>query len=33
MQEMYLDQLAVAGGEGTGILRRVKRRMSSDLAV
>jgi uncharacterized protein YqfB (UPF0267 family) len=33
MQEMYLDQLAVAGGEGTGILRRVKRRVSKDMAV
>jgi uncharacterized protein YqfB (UPF0267 family) len=26
MQDMYLDQLAVAGGEGTNMLRRVKRR-------
>jgi hypothetical protein len=26
MQDMYLDQLAVAGGEGAAILRRVKRR-------
>jgi hypothetical protein len=25
MQEMYLDQLALAGGEGVNILRRVKR--------
>ena len=25
MQDMYLDQLAVAGGEGTAMLRRVKR--------
>jgi hypothetical protein len=33
MQDLSLDQLAVAGGEGTDILRRVKRRMSSDLAV
>jgi hypothetical protein len=28
---MYLDQLAVAGGEGAEILRRVKRRVSQDL--
>jgi hypothetical protein len=27
MQDLYLDQLAVAGGEGTDILRRVKRRV------
>jgi hypothetical protein len=33
MQDMYLDQLAVAGGEGTDILRRVKRRVSQDVAV
>jgi hypothetical protein len=33
MQDMYLDQLAVSGGEGTDILRRVKRRVSQDVAV
>jgi hypothetical protein len=33
MQDMYLDQLAVSGGEGTGMLRRVKRRVSQDMAV
>jgi hypothetical protein len=33
MQDMYLDQLAVAGGEGVDILRRVKRRVSQDVAV
>jgi hypothetical protein len=27
MQDLYLDQLAVAGGEGTGMLRRIKRRV------
>jgi hypothetical protein len=27
MQDLSLDQLAVAGGEGTDMLRRVKRRM------
>jgi hypothetical protein len=32
MQDMYLDQLAVAGGEGADILRRVKRQASQDLA-
>ena len=31
LQDMYLDQLAVAGGEGAEILRRVKRRVSQDL--
>jgi hypothetical protein len=30
MQEMYLDQLAVAGGEGTDILRRVRRHALSE---
>jgi hypothetical protein len=25
MQDMYLDQLAIGGGEGANILRRVKR--------
>jgi hypothetical protein len=30
MQDMYLDQLAVAGGEGTDFLRRVKRRHVPD---
>jgi hypothetical protein len=30
MQEMYLDQLAVAGGEGTDILRRVRRQALSE---
>jgi hypothetical protein len=33
MQDLYLDQLAVAGGEGTDMLRRLKRRVSQDLAV
>jgi hypothetical protein len=28
MKDMYLDQLAVAGGEGTDMLRRVKRRVA-----
>ena len=32
MQDLYLDQLAVAGGEGADILRRVKRQASQDLA-
>ena len=32
MQDLYLDQLAVAGGEGADILRRVKRRVLRDLA-
>jgi hypothetical protein len=32
MQEMYLDQLAVAGGEGVAILRRVKRRAAQALS-
>jgi hypothetical protein len=27
MKDMYLDQLAVAGGEGTDMLRRIKRRV------
>jgi hypothetical protein len=31
MQDMYLDQLAVAGGEGADILRRLKRRAERDL--
>jgi hypothetical protein len=31
MQDMYLDQLAVAGGEGTDMLRRIKRRALQDL--
>jgi hypothetical protein len=31
MQEMYLNQLAVAGGEGTDLLRRIKRRAVQDL--
>ena len=31
MRELHLDQLAVAGGEGAEILRRVKRRVSQDL--
>jgi hypothetical protein len=30
-QDLYLDHLAVAGGEGTDILRRVKRRVLRDL--
>jgi hypothetical protein len=31
MEDMYLDQLALAGGEGAEILRRVKRRVLRDL--
>jgi hypothetical protein len=31
MRELYLDQLAVAGGEGAVILRRVKRRLAQGL--
>ena len=31
MQDMYLDQLALAGGEGAEILRRLKRRVLRDL--
>jgi hypothetical protein len=31
MQDLYLDQLAVAGGKGAGILRRVKRRAAQGL--
>ena len=31
MQDMYLDQLAVAGGEGTDMLRRIKRRALQEL--
>jgi hypothetical protein len=31
MQDMYLHQLAVAGGEGTDLLRRIKRRALQDL--
>ena len=31
MQDMYLDQLAVSGGEGTDLLRRIKRRALQDL--
>jgi hypothetical protein len=31
MQDFYLDQLAVAGGEGTDMLRRIKRRALQDL--
>jgi hypothetical protein len=31
MQDLYLDQLAVAGGEGTHILRRVKRRALQEI--
>jgi hypothetical protein len=31
MQDFYLDQLAVAGGEGADILRRVKRRVAQAL--
>jgi hypothetical protein len=30
MQDPYFDQLAVAGGEGAEILRRVKRRHVPD---
>jgi hypothetical protein len=30
MKDMYLDQLAVAGGEGTDLLRRIKRRAIQD---
>ena len=32
MQDMYLDQLAVGGGEGAVILRRLKYRMRRDLS-
>jgi hypothetical protein len=32
MQDLYLDQLAVAGGEGSDMLRRVKRRVSQGVA-
>jgi hypothetical protein len=32
MQDMNLDHLALAGGEGAEILRRMKRRVSQDLA-
>jgi hypothetical protein len=32
MQDMNLDHLALAGGEGADILRRVKRRVLRDLA-
>jgi hypothetical protein len=31
MEDMYLDQLALAGGEGAEILRRVKRRVLRDI--
>ena len=31
MRDMYLDRLAVAGGEGADILRRVKRQVLRDL--
>jgi len=31
MKDLYLDQLALAGGEGAEILRRVKRRALQDL--
>ena len=31
MKDLYLDQLALGGGEGAEILRRVKRRVSRDL--
>jgi hypothetical protein len=31
LQDMYLDQLALGGGEGAEILRRVKRRVLRDL--
>jgi hypothetical protein len=31
LQDMYLDQLALGGGEGAEILRRVKRRVVRDL--
>jgi hypothetical protein len=31
MQDMYLDQLAVAGGEGTDMLRRLKRRVLTEI--
>jgi hypothetical protein len=31
MQDSYLDQLSLAGGEGTGILRRIKRQVVRDL--
>jgi hypothetical protein len=31
MQDMYLDQLAVAGGEGSDMLRGMKRRVLREL--
>jgi hypothetical protein len=31
MQDLYLDHLALAGGEGAEILRRVKRQVLRDL--
>ena len=31
MQDMYLDQLALGGGEGAEILRRLKRRVLREL--
>jgi hypothetical protein len=31
MKDLYLDQLAIAGGEGTDMLRRMKRRVLRDL--
>jgi hypothetical protein len=31
MQDIYLDQLAVGGGEGTAMLRRMRRRVLRDL--
>jgi hypothetical protein len=31
MKDLYLDQLAVAGGEGADILRRMKRRVLREL--
>jgi hypothetical protein len=31
MQDLYLDHLALAGGEGAGILRRLKRRVLREL--
>jgi hypothetical protein len=31
MADMYLDQLALAGGEGAAILHRAKRRALRDL--
>jgi hypothetical protein len=31
MQDLYLDQLALGGGEGADILRRLKRRVPAEI--